>query len=65
MSFQGENRALKVKDEEIAKLKAGLNQVKASIRTEGPEKLSGSARSKNINQARRDYIDGKTNEYPG
>ena len=58
-------KALKVKDEEIAKLKAGLNQIKASIRTEGPEKLLGSAGSKDINQARRDYIDGKSNVYPG
>ena len=37
------DKALKPKDEEIAKLKAGLNQDKAKVRTEGPEKLPGSA----------------------
>ena len=35
--------AVKPKDEEIARLKAQLNQDKAKARTEGPEKLPGSA----------------------
>ncbi len=59
-------KAVKPKDEEIAKLKAGLNKNKATIREEGPEKLPGSAGGgKDINKARRDYIDGKTSVYPG
>ncbi len=60
------DKAVEPLNVEIAKLKAGLNKDKASIRTEGPEKLTGSVGgSKDINKARRDYIDGKTNVYPG
>ncbi|KKL15087.1 hypothetical protein LCGC14_2509110, partial [marine sediment metagenome] len=66
ISKEASEKALKVKDEEIAKLTAQLNQDKAKTRTEGPEKLPGSVGgSKDINKARRDYIDGKTNVYPG
>ena len=36
-------KAVKPKDEEIARLKAGVNQDKAKTRKEGPEKLPGSA----------------------
>lgn len=59
-------KAVKPKDEEIAKLKASLNQDKAKTRTEGPEKLPGSAGgSKDINKARADYAAGKTQVFPG
>lgn len=43
ISKEASDRALKAKDEEIAKLKAGVNQDKAKTRTEGPAKLPGSA----------------------
>ncbi len=43
ISKEASEKALKVKDDEIAKLKAGVNQDKAKTRTEGPEKLPGSA----------------------
>ena len=66
ISKEASEKALKVKDDEIAKLKAGLNRDKAKINEEGPTKLPVSAGgSKDINKARRDYIDGKTNEFPG
>jgi hypothetical protein len=43
ISKEASDKALKAKDEEIAKLKAGVNQDKAKTRSEGPEKLPGSA----------------------
>ena len=52
-------KALKPKDEEIAKLKAALNQDKAKTRQEGPAKLEGSAGSTDKNKARRDYFEGR------
>ncbi len=45
ISKEVSDKALKTKDEEIAKLKASLNQDKARTREEGPEKLPGSAGS--------------------
>jgi hypothetical protein len=52
-------KAVKPKDEEIAKLTAQLNQTKGKSRTEGPEKLPGSAGgTTDLNKARQDYIDG-------
>jgi hypothetical protein len=59
------DKAIKPKDEEIAKLTAQLNQTKGKARTEGPEKLPGSAGGTDLNKARQDYADGKTNVYPG
>ena len=37
------DKAIKPKDEEIARITAQLNQTKGKVRTEGPEKLPGSA----------------------
>lgn len=50
ISKEVSDKALKVKDEEIAKLKASLNQDKARTREEGPEKLQGSAGSGDDNK---------------
>jgi hypothetical protein len=55
ISKESSDKALKAKDEEIAKLKAGVNQDKAKTRSEGPEKLPGSAGSGDDRKRMLDY----------